>query len=252
MRDDPARAVDRDQERAGASASALIPRPLSGISSAVKKFLVGCLVIIALGGIALGVGAYYLYRAASPVIQNARDALEGFSKAADLEKEIKNRASYTAPETGELTPEQVERFVRVQDTMRKAMGQRIDEIEAKYKYLKDNSAQPSFTDLLNSLHDMAGLITDARRAQVNALNQESFSSSEYAWVRSRVYQAAGVELSGAIDFERIAEAARRGTGIDSIRVPDAPLASVPAKNRELVKPHVKRMDEWLPLAFFGL
>lgn len=221
----------------------------------MKKFLIGCLVILVLGGVLLGVGGYYLYRAATPVIENARNALQGFAQIGELEKDIKNQSPFTAPAGGELAKEQVDRFARVQDRVRTALGQRIDEIEAKYSYLKANaepSKPPSFTDLMNSLRDMVGLLTDARRAQVSALNQEGFSSAEYAWVRSRVYQAAGVELSGAIDFQKIAEAARKGTGIESIRVPDAPLAAVPAKNRELVKPHVKRMDEWLPLAFFGL
>jgi hypothetical protein len=221
----------------------------------VKKLLVGCLVILVLGGVLFGVGAYYLYRAASPVIQNARNVLDGFSQLGELEKDVKNQSSFAAPQSGELAQEQVDRFVRVQEHVRAALGQRFEEIEAKYEYLKansDSSKQPSFGDFIGSLREMAGVVVDARRAQVAALNQQNFSSAEYAWVKSRVYQAAGVELSGAIDFEKMAEAARRGTGIDGIRVPDAPATAVPAKNRELVKPHMKRMDEWLPLAFFGL
>lgn len=221
----------------------------------MKKLLIGCLIILVLGAGLLGVGAYFLYRAASPVIENARDAFNGFSKMGELEKDVKNRSPYTAPSNGELAREQVARFARVQDQVRKSLGQRMEEIEAKYDYLKanaDSSKQPSFLDLMNSLRDMVGLFTDARRAQVAALNQEGFSSSEYTWVRSRVYQAAGVELVGAIDFEKIAEAARQGTGIESIRVPAAPETGVPATNRELVKPYVKQVDQWLPLAFFGL
>ena len=221
----------------------------------MKKLLIGCLVILVLGGVLFGVGAYYLYRAASPVLENARDYLDRFSQLGELEKQIKNQSPYAAPENGELTKEQVDRFTRVQAQVRTALGQRFDEIEEKYKHLKanaDRSTQPTVGEMFSALGELAGVVTDARRAQVNALNQEGFSSAEYTWVRSRVYQAAGVELSGAIDFQRIAEAARKGTGIEGIRVPEAPLGAVPAKNRELVKPHVKQMDEWLPLAFFGL
>jgi hypothetical protein len=218
----------------------------------VKKILAGCLVILVLGGVMLAVGAYFVYRAASPMVESARTMFDGLSQVAELEKDIRNRSSYTAPGSGELQKEQVDRFARVQDSMRKSMGQRFDEIEAKYEYLKNSSAQPSFTELMGSLREMAGLIVDARRAQVNALNQENFSSDEYSWVKTRVYQAAGIELTNSIDFEKIAEAAREGTGLDGIRVPDQPIASVPEKNRELVKPHMDRMDEWMPLAFFGL
>lgn len=221
----------------------------------MKKLLIGCLVVLVLGAVALGVGAYFLYRAASPVVQNAREYLDRFSQLSELDKQIKNQSPHSAPASGELSNEQVDRFARVQEHMRATLGQRFNEIDEKYKHLKanaDSSRQPTFGEMFSALGELAGVVTDARRAQVDALNQEGFSSAEYAWVKSRVYQAAGVELSGAIDFQKIAEAARKGTGIDAIRVPDAPLAAVPAKNRELVKPHVQRMDEWLPLAFFGL
>ncbi len=221
----------------------------------MKKLLVGCLVIVILGAVALGVGAYFLYRAASPVVQSARDYLERFGQLGELEKQIRNTATYRAPANGGLSKEQVERFVRVQQQVRTSLGQRMDEIEAKYKHLKVNAetkTEPSFAEVFSALGDLANVVVDARRLQVNALNQENFSSAEYTWVRSRVYQAAGVEMASVIDFQQIAEAARRGTGIESLGVPEAPSIDVPAKNRELVKPYMDRMDQWLPLAFFGL
>ena len=45
---------------------------------------------------------------------------------------------------------------------------------------------------------------------------------------------------------------RDGTGIDDFEAPELPKPNVPAKNVELVKPHMKQFDEWSPLAFFGL
>lgn len=221
----------------------------------MKKLAIGCLIILVLGGIGLAVGAYFLYRAASPVIQNARGYLDRLTQLGELEKQITNRSEFASPASGELTKEQVDRFARVQQHVRAQMGQRIDEIESKYKHLKgnqDTTREPSFGDVMSAFADLANVAIDARRFQVEALNREGFSSSEYSWVRGRVYQAAGVEVTSAIDFEQIADAARRGTGIESIETPRAPTLDVPAKNRELVKPYVKQMDEWLPLAFFGL
>ena len=221
----------------------------------MKKLLVGCLVILVLGAILLGVGGYFLYRAASPVVQNARDYLDRFWQLGELEKQIANQTPFTAPENGELTKEQVERFARVQQHVRGALGQRFNEIDAKYNTMKaeaDGTEQPSVREAFHALGELAGVLLDARRAQVAALNQERFSSAEYTWVRSRVYQAAGVEATSAIDFQKIAEAARKGTGIDSIEVPTTPVVNVPAQNRVLVKPHLEQMDEWLPLLFFGL
>lgn len=219
----------------------------------MKKLLLGCAGVLVICAIALGVGAYYLYRAAAPMVENARTMFDGLGQVADLEKNVQNRSSYTAPATGELSKEQIDRFVRVQEHVRSTMGKRIDEIEAKYRYLRDSAKEPSLSELMSSLREMLGLIAEARRAQIDALNEEGFSSSEYSWVRSRIYEAAGVELTGAIDFQAIAEAARKGTGFDAIQLPKEPLAgTVPERNRELVKPHVKRIGEWVPLAFFGL
>ena len=221
----------------------------------MKKLLIGCLVILVLGGVLFAVGGYFLYRAASPIVQNARDYLDRFGQLGELEKQIANQTPYTAPQTGELTKEQVDRFARVQQLVRGALGQRFNEIDAKYNTMKaeaDGTEQPSMREAFAALGELANVLVDARRAQVAALNQERFSSGEYAWVRARVYQAAGVEATSAIDFQKIAEAARKGTGIDSIEVPEAPVVNVPAKNRALVKPHLEQIDEWLPLLFFGL
>jgi hypothetical protein len=222
----------------------------------MKKLLIGCLIIIVLGIVGFVAAGYFLYRAASPMVENARNYLENVGKLGELEKDVRNTASFAPPSNDELSQTQVDRFVRVQQSVRTALGQRVDEIEAKYKHLKaeaEPKREPTFTEVMSALGDMVNLVVDAKRAQVNALNQESFSSSEYSWVRSRVYQAAGIELSSVIDFQKIAEAARQGTGVENIQVPDlTPSTAVPAKNRELVKPHMEQMDKWLPLAFFGL
>ena len=102
---------------------------------------------------------------------------------------------------------------------------------------------------------LGNVAVDARRFRADALNQERFSSEEYISVRSRVYQAAGVAASDFVDFQKIAEAVRNGTGIDVASPPGTPalkVIDVPEKNRELVKPYLNRIDEWLPLLFFGL
>jgi hypothetical protein len=220
----------------------------------MKKVLVGCLVVAVLGGVVLAVGSYLLYRAASPLIQDARGYLAGMSQLEEVEKGLQHTAPYTPPVSEELTGAQVERFVRVQDHVRMRLGQRITEIEQKYRYLKENQpdAQPGFFELLNSLREMTTVFVEARRYQVEALNKEGFSQQEYAWVRNRMYHAAGMEIGSGVDIEKLREAVRSGAGVDAIRPDRLPLGNVPAKNRELVKPHVERMDDWLPLLFFGL
>ena len=221
----------------------------------MKKLLVGCLVILVLGGIVLAVGSYLLYRAASPLIEDARTYVQGLSQLSDIERQITNTSAHTPPASGELIEEQVQRFVRVQQHMRSALGQRMTEIEEKYQHLKSNSESNmpvAFTDLLNALRDITNVYVDARRYQVEALNTERFSQGEYEWVRDRMLQAAGMEVTGRIDVQQLEDAVRRGTGIEDLRTDRLPRPNVPAKNRELVKPYLDRMDDWIPLVFFGL
>jgi hypothetical protein len=220
----------------------------------MKKLLVGCLVIVVLGAIVVGVGSYMLYRAASPLIEDARSYLEGMAQLSELDRQIVNRSPHTPPASGELTEAQVQRFVRVQQHVRSALGQRMKEIEERYQHLKDGSGSNDvpFTELLSSLREITGVYLDARRYQVEALNKENFSQDEYSWVRDRMFQAAGMEIGSRIDLEKLQDAIRNGTGIDAIRADRVPLPDVPMKNRELVKPYVEQMDDWLPLVFFGL
>ena len=220
----------------------------------MKKLLVGCLVILVLGAVLLTVGSYFLYRAASPLIQDARDYVQGMSELSELDRQIANRSSYAPPASGELTDDQVERFVRVQEHVRSQLGQRMKEIEQRYEHLRSNSGvnQVPLSELISSLRDMTGVYVDARRYQVEALNRERFSQDEYAWVRNRMFEAAGMEIGSRIDIDKLQEAIRNGTGLEGIRADRVPVPEVPAKNRQLVKPYVERMDEWLPLVFFGL
>jgi hypothetical protein len=223
----------------------------------VKKLLVGCLGILVLAAILFAVGGYILYRAASPVLDNARAYLSNLTKLNELDKEIVNQSAYTAPENGELTQAQVQRFARVQDSVKQSLGQRMNEIEEKYKRFKantDNRQQPGIGDMVSALNDLAGVFTQARRYQVDALNKEKFSQAEYSWVRDRVFQAAGKEVVSRVDLKKMEDAIRNNTGgtVDIARAPTVPMAPVPEKNRELVKPYLDRMDSWIPLAFFGL
>ena len=224
----------------------------------MKKVLVGCLVVVVLGIVALVGAGFFVYRATAPMVQNAREYLAGLSelgKLSDLERDVKNQAPYTAPSSGELTEAQVQRFARVQDGVRKEMGQRFDQINAKYKHLENSNpdqAVATFTEAMAALKEVATVLVDARRLQVNAMNQEGFSQSEYEWVRDRVFQAAGVEAVSKIPLDKITEALKNQTNIEDLEAPEVPKPDVPEKNRELVKPYLNRVNEWVPLAFFGL
>ena len=97
----------------------------------MKKLLVGCLVILVLGVIVAVAGSYFLYRAASPMLQNAKNYLQGMAELGELDEQITNKSPYAAPANGELTPAQVDRFVRLQDSVRAARKSRGEDEDAE-------------------------------------------------------------------------------------------------------------------------
>jgi hypothetical protein len=225
----------------------------------MRKFLAGCLVGLVLIAVAGSVAAYLVWRAARPVVDSVThvaDGLKGLRAADDIERELTNRAAFSAPQSGELTPEQVARFIRVQHQVRAALGSRIDAFTAKYRELSGVAADgspsvPSLPQLIAGLSDVPVVYLDALRAQVQAMNAEGFSRDEWSWVRLRVYQAAGLDAVryDARDLERAIKSVADGV---QARVPEVTLPDAPARNRELVKPYVGELTTWLGMAVFGL
>ena len=221
----------------------------------MKKLLLWIIGLLFLVVIAMGVSGYLAYRAARPALESARAYLSGFGpELAELDKKIANQTRFDAPANGELTKDQVERFARVQQSVRGALGQRFGEIEAKYqrlKFTRDGPQTPTVSDLMTAFSDLSSVLVDARRAQVDALNAEKFSSAEYDWVRMHFYQAAGVNSvnRGLGDLQKLMQQLGNQPTPATAEVP---LVKTPPSNRELVKPYQRFMDDWLPLLFFGL
>jgi hypothetical protein len=217
----------------------------------MKKFAIGCAVVLVLLLIAGAIGGYVLYkRFVGPMAQ----FVTSMQQVTEIEKEIKNTSSFTAPESGELTGEMVSRFVKVQDHMQSKLGKRMDELKATYdkldKELKAESRQASFTEAMGALGDLASLLVDTKKAQVEGLNEAGFSIKEYEWVRSQVYAAVGIVAAG-FDVKKLAEQAKAGN-VEGLRGGDTEsLPDVPEKNRELVAPYESKQKDWAPFAFFG-
>jgi hypothetical protein len=222
----------------------------------MKKILVGCLIVLVIGFVGFGFAAFWAYRAAKPMLESAGTYLEKAKEMASLGDRIKVKSSYTAPADGELTSAQVDRFIAVQSRVRQQLGDRWAELQAKAETLKKKAdsakGELSFSEAASVFSDFTGIYMDARRAQVDALNVQKFSESEYSWVRTRVYEAAGMQLVGSIDMSAIEKAAREGAGQTGVQVPDIPKPNVPEQNLKLVKPHLAKLKESIPLAFLGL
>lgn len=223
------------------------------------RFAVGCLFGVVLLAAVLGGGAYVIYRGARPVVERVTGVTEGVRRLADaseIERGLANTEPYDAPESGELTDTQVARFLRVQEAVVAALGERADAFGAKYRELTapgpDGATRvPTLPQLLSALTELSTTYLDARRAQVAAMNRDGFSRDEFSWVRVRVYQAAGLEALryDARELERLIAAMASGARLDP---PDVRLPDAPERNKALVRPHAAKLAGWLGMAAFGL
>ena len=222
----------------------------------MKKLAAGCLVVLVIAVVALGVALYFGYRAVSPMIDNAATVVQQAKDAAAQSDRIENRATYTPPANGELTEAQVRRFLAVHERTRTTLGPKWADLQAQADRIEQQAKQDarelSFTEIVTMVRALGTIIVDARRAHVDALNAEQFSASEYTWVKLRAYEAAGLELVDGIDWSDIQEAVKEGAERVGVPEPTVPKPEVPERNRELVKPHMQALQSWLPLTVLGM
>lgn len=231
----------------------------------MKKFAIGCGLVLLFACIAGGAVAYLAYSKTrshfASFQENVRSyaaAFEEMKYSGTLKSDVTNRGTFIPPADGELSAAQVDRFLRVQDGVRTRLGTRFEELRTKYDRLKDRpeGEQPSIAEGLGALRDLAGLVTGVRQAHVDALNDQQMSVAEYHWLRDEIYVAADVPFT-AFDVDAISRAAQSG---DPDRIMDAlqgrrassTQSAVPAANVRLVQPHREKLREWVVLAWVGL
>jgi hypothetical protein len=218
----------------------------------MKKFAIGCLLLLVIGGIGAGIAGYYfVYRPARAYVASVAK----LQVIPELNKEVNNKSAFVPPETGDLTNQQVGRFIAIQDAMLADLGPRIEELDQKYRTLsrladEEGRRDASIGEALSALRDLAGIVVDAKRAQVAALNQHGSSLAEYEWVQQQVYRAAGVPMVGA--FKQVIKDVSEGRAPDVEGMMNEPVRESSEKNRELIEPHLDKLRERIGLAFFGL
>ena len=232
----------------------------------MKKVLAGCLIGLVIALIGFGGACYYAVSWVQPMLQGTSEYLERARQMARLGDRIQNRSPYVPPASGELSASQVDRFVAVQRRVRDELGARWAEIETKSAQIREKTQNSSasagglrgdrqeltFAEFASVLSDLSNLYMEARRAQVDALNVQKFSDAEYTWVRNRVYEAAGMEVASGIDMSKLEALARESAMKSNVTLPDIKKPDVPQANIKLIKPHLAKLKESLPIAILGL
>ncbi len=215
-----------------------------------KKIALGCLVaalVVVVGGGFLG---YTFF---------VKPLMGGVSALQDIHEkneQIVNQSSYTPPEEGELSEDQVDRFVNVQREIRAGLENILTEFQEKYEELGTEleDRDPTIREMMNIYGDLVGLYSDAKQVQVDALNNHGFSLEEYRFVQQSFYQALGVELF-SYNIDMMAKAASEGNyniNIEDFETKQAEMERVPERNRELVAPYTDDIEDWVVFAWWGL
>jgi hypothetical protein len=215
----------------------------------MKKLVIGCALLLALGAAGAAGASYFAYR-------KVTSAFAGFAELGSLpeiERSIRKQGPYSPPASGGPSGSQINRLLQVQQAVRARLGSRADEIEHRYRRLlaKDSATVVDVPELVSAYRDLAAAYVDAKRAQVEALNRAGLSLEEYRWTRSQVYAALGmplmdIDVAGIIDDVK----AGRQPAAQAARMVAGPTGS-PAVRR-LVEPHRKALETNVGLAFFGL
>lgn len=215
----------------------------------MKKLAIGCLVVVLVVGAAvIGIGYYGYLKVKDTVSQLAE-----LQKVPEIERGIRVKRPFSVPASGELTTAQVDRFMTVTTRVHERLGRNLAAFERNYKSLsaKQDLTAADMPALLSAYRDMATAWLDAKRAQVDALNEVGLSLDEYRWIRNETYRALGVPFID-VDFARIAEQARSGGQPIAPIVGGALAGPGPASNLKLVERYRKQLEDYVPLASFGL
>jgi hypothetical protein len=230
-----------------------------------KKIALGCALVVALLVVLVAAAGFWIWHRhgddlreglenAGEMIETGQSYREAFSKLGDiaeLDRDIESNPDFAPPADGELSAEQVDRLLAVQRRVRADMGGRLEEFRARYEGRDDVSV----SEALEGLSELGDLAVEAKRLQVEAVNDSGFSREEYAWVKRQAYLAVGFS-DVAIDLNAIGDAVRRGDyqeAVDEMNERKAERDSaVPVQNAALVGPHRDELEEWFPLALLGL
>ncbi|MDZ4812393.1 MAG: hypothetical protein SGI99_07220 [Pseudomonadota bacterium] len=159
----------------------------------MKKYLFGFLVIATMLLLISGVAVwFFLIKPAAQMAGSAVDAArQGLGQVAavaqttetmrQMDARIDNKAAFAAPLDGRIDASQAARFVAVQSAVIATLGPGFTDVEA-------SSDRPSgamqISDRLAALARLPTLGITAKTAQVDALNAQNMSLSEYRWIRS--------------------------------------------------------------------
>ncbi|HEX5386632.1 MAG TPA: hypothetical protein VFW66_08045 [Gemmatimonadales bacterium] len=219
----------------------------------MKKVAIGCVVLLVLLGAGGVAGSYFVYHKVSSTVSGFAE----LRRIPELERSVRNQATYVPPASGEPSEAQLQQLLQVQAAVAQRLGDEGQRLERTYhEYLRDEhrATAADLPALVSAYRDLAVGYVRGKRAQIDALNDVGFSLKEYRWVRGQVYAALDMRIV-ELDLPRLFAEAEKGRVPRLAEGGTMPAGRAPAPSaatRKLVAPYRKRLEQAAPLAFVGL
>lgn len=205
----------------------------------MKKFLVGCLVVLVVVVVAGGTAGYFFV--IKPAWEIAGGVQEFVQEYAELNEQIERQDGFEPPPDGGITSEEFQRFLVAQRDMRESMTGELEALEERIDTMKQEleaeDREAGIGEMFTAYQGLGELLIKAKRAQVEALNRYNFSLQEYLYVRNQTYRALGQEVAVASFGDQ---------------APQMRTYEVPEEVVEMVKPHREELMEGYAFAWFGI
>jgi hypothetical protein len=217
----------------------------------MKKLAIGCgIAVLVIGVVVVGAGYYIYGKARSTSAQLAQ-----LGQVHDIEQGVKVQTPFIVPASGELTQAQVDKLMKVTSRVHERLDKDMATFQSTYKALaeKKQATAADLPALMSAYRDLAADWLAAKKVQVDALNEVGLSLQEYRWIRSTCYAALDIPFAD-IDIGRIADQIKNGekTPNGYILVGGAFTGKGPESNVKLVSPYRQQLQDYMPLAAFGL
>lgn len=215
---------------------------------AMTKLKVGLLITAGVLVLLLGAAGTMFYVTIYKPIGSPLMAMSGAKRLE--EQRLQNRADFAPPASGEVTQEQADRFVTVEEAVQSRLATGAAVLAQKQAELERASETGSLSVRATLLvfGDIKQIYLDAKVAQIDAMNRANFSKTEFEWVRKHLYRAAGLRLT-QLDVSEILAGDRDATVAVQRFTPDD---AASGDHERLARSLAPKLDTWLALGFFSL
>jgi len=210
----------------------------------------GCGTFLIIVLLLFGVVGYFGYK----FFKGSYNGLKELAEIATIENEVVNQTAYVPPADGMMSLEQVESLVYIQTQVKEAMGPEFELLASEHQNLAAELQEMNDFAKIRKLLSVSGKLvkplSNAKRAQIDAINREGISMSEYKWLRSQAMAVLGIP-DRKLDLRELLEVAEGEPVEENTEEPATDMVVNP-QNRRLLEPHALLLGETLMLSAIGL